>query len=102
MKIERLILFLPAAVVLSYSLLLMGHGAKAAAPPQAKTAVAAPAPAKAVRGTSPVTGAGAFSIPDTTLAVNSDKPMSERVVHYEINAKYDAGTHTVDATEVLT
>ena len=43
-----------------------------------------------------------FSIPDTTLAINSDKPMSERVVHYEIDAKYDAATHTVDATEVLT
>ena len=28
--------------------------------------------------------------------------MSERVVHYEIDAKYDAATHTVDATEVLT
>ncbi len=42
------------------------------------------------------------SIPDTTLAINSDKPMSERVVHYEIDAKYDADKHTVDATEVLT
>jgi len=28
--------------------------------------------------------------------------MSERVVHYEIDAKYDAATHTVNATEVLT
>ena len=28
--------------------------------------------------------------------------MSERVVHYEIDAKYDAAKHTVDATEVLT
>lgn len=28
--------------------------------------------------------------------------MSERVVHYEIDAKYNAGTHTVNATEVLT
>jgi hypothetical protein len=43
-----------------------------------------------------------ISIPDTTLAINSDKPMSERVVHYEIDAKYDASKHTVDATEVLT
>ena len=43
-----------------------------------------------------------LSIPDTTLAINSDKPMSQRVVHYEIDAKYDAAKHTVDATEVLT
>ena len=28
--------------------------------------------------------------------------MSQRVVHYEIEAKYDAAKHTVDATEVLT
>ncbi len=43
-----------------------------------------------------------LSIPDTTLAINSEKPMSERVVHYEIDAKYDATKHTVDATETLT
>jgi hypothetical protein len=42
------------------------------------------------------------SIPETTSAINSDKPMSERVVHYEIDAKYNPETHTVDATEVLT
>jgi glucan phosphorylase len=42
------------------------------------------------------------SIPDTTSAINSSTPMSQRVVHYEIDAKYDAATHTVDATEVLT
>ncbi len=46
--------------------------------------------------------AGALTIPDTTLAINSDKPMSDRVVHYEIDAKYDAVKHIVDATEVLT
>ena len=28
--------------------------------------------------------------------------MSQRVVHYEIDAKYDAGKHTIDATEILT
>ncbi len=43
-----------------------------------------------------------MTIPDTVLAINSDKPMSERVVHYEIDAKYDAVKHVVDATEVLT
>ena len=41
-------------------------------------------------------------IPDTTLAINSPTPMSQRVVHYEIEAKYDAAKHSVDATEVLT
>jgi hypothetical protein len=46
--------------------------------------------------------ADSVAIPETTLAINSPTPMSERVVHYEIDAKYDAGTHTVNATEVLT
>jgi hypothetical protein len=44
----------------------------------------------------------AVSIPDTTLAINSPTPLSQRVVHYEIDAKYDAVKHTIDATEVLT
>ena len=44
----------------------------------------------------------ALSIPDTTLAINSPTPMSQRIVHYEIDAKYDATKHTVDASEVLT
>jgi hypothetical protein len=43
-----------------------------------------------------------LTIPDTTTAINSPAPMSQRVVHYEIDAKYDAVKHTVDATEVLT
>src|SRR6478752_4124321 len=43
-----------------------------------------------------------LSIPDTVSAINSDKPMSQRVVHYEIDAKYDATKHTIDATETLT
>ncbi|HEX6823129.1 MAG TPA: M1 family metallopeptidase [Candidatus Sulfotelmatobacter sp.] len=46
--------------------------------------------------------ADSVAIPQTTLAINSPTPMSERVVHYEIDAKYNAGTHTVNATEVLT
>jgi hypothetical protein len=45
---------------------------------------------------------GPLTIPDTTLAINSAQPMSQRVVHYEIDAKYDAAKHTVDATETLT
>jgi hypothetical protein len=44
----------------------------------------------------------ALSIPDTTSAINSSTPLSQRVVHYEIDAKYDAVKHTIDATEVLT
>ena len=69
-----------------------------------KTATAAPqaaAPAKTSASASPAQG-GAMSIPDTTLAINSPTPMSQRVVHYEIDAKYDADQHTVDATEMLT
>ena len=46
--------------------------------------------------------ADSVAIPDTTLAINSPTPMSQRVVHYEIDAKYDAGKHTVNATEILT
>lgn len=102
---ERLILFLPAVSVIALSLAVMIRGAKAAGPAQGKMAAAAPAAAPAKLASAKSAGAmasGAVSIPDTTLAINSDKPMSERVVHYEINAKYDAVTHTVDATEVLT
>jgi hypothetical protein len=57
-------------------------------------------PGEATSVSTPVPGA--LSIPDTTLAINSSTPMSQRVVHYEIDAKYDAAKHTVDATEVLT
>src|ERR1700756_3179716 len=59
------------------------------------------APARAASGKSSA-GSGPISIPDTTLAVNSPTPLSQRIVHYEIDAKYDASKHTVDATEVLT
>src|SRR5947209_6069990 len=41
-------------------------------------------------------------IPESTIAINSATPMSQRVVHYEIDAKYNATNHTVDATELLT
>jgi Peptidase family M1 domain len=71
-----------------------------------KTATAATGQAPAPAATPSITvdnGASAqFSIPDTTLAINSPMPMSQRVVHYEIDAKYDAKTHTVEATEILT
>jgi hypothetical protein len=45
---------------------------------------------------------GSASIPGTTIAINSPTPMSQRIVHYEIDAKYDPAKHTVDANEVLT
>ncbi len=95
MKIRWMILFFPVVSVVVLSLLVQQHAAKAAAPQAAPAA----SPAKA---TSAANSSGAPAIPDTTLAINSDKPMSERVVHYEIDAKYDAGKHIVDATEVLT
>src|SRR3974377_1661092 len=43
-----------------------------------------------------------FSIPDTILAINSQSPMSQRIVHYEIDAKYNPTNHILDANEVLT
>src|SRR5258708_35244616 len=36
------------------------------------------------------------------IATLADKPLSERVVAYQIDARFDAARHTVDATEVLT
>jgi hypothetical protein len=96
MKIRWLILFFPVLSVVVISLAVMQHAAKAA-PPQTKPAASAAQAAPAVSKS-----AGAMAIPDTLLAVNSDKPMSERIVHYEIDAKYDAVKHVVDATEVLT
>jgi hypothetical protein len=74
----------------SATALLNWHPAKAA--PQTSSHVASILPA----------GRAADLIPTTTMAINSPTPMSERVVHYEIDAKYDAKKHTIDATEVLT
>ena len=97
MKIRWVILLFPLVSVIFLSLAVRQYAAKAAPPqaPDASMTMMAAAPMAQ-------NNAGALAIPDTTLAVNSDKPMSERVVHYEINAKYDAAKHTVDATEVLT
>ena len=68
-----------------------------------KTVTAAPQATTAVKTkTSNSTSRGGLSIPDTTLAINSPTPMSQRVLHYDIDAKYDATKHTIDATEVLT
>src|SRR5271170_2291095 len=99
MKIRWFILFFPVVSVVVLSLAVMQHKAKAAAPQMAAAGSMAKAAAKAVPMSS---SAGPMTIPDTTLAVNSDKPMSERVVHYEIDAHYDAVKHVVNADEVLT
>jgi hypothetical protein len=96
MKIRWLILFLPVVSVIVIWLAVMQHAAKAAAPQQPERVVTA------ATGSIAANSAKTASIPDTTLAINSDKPMSERIVHYEIDAKYNAQTHIVDATEVLT
>jgi hypothetical protein len=44
----------------------------------------------------------ALTIPATTSAINSTAPLSQRVVAYDIDARYDPKTHALDATEVLT
>src|SRR5580692_4043997 len=42
------------------------------------------------------------AIPATTSAVNSATPLSQRVVAYDMDARYDAKAHTLDASETLT
>jgi hypothetical protein len=97
MKSRWIIVFFPVVSVIVLSLLVKEHAANAAPPQAAPAAVTAPSGLKVSPSNS-----GALAIPDTTLAINSAQPMSQRVVHYEIDAKYDAGSHTVNATEVLT
>src|ERR1700722_6609457 len=99
MKMQRLTVIFPATLVVGVSFLVFGHGGKAT--PWGTAAVAPVATAKA-DGIAASADRTALSIPDTTAAINSDKPMSERIVHYEIAEKYDASSHTVNATEVLT
>ncbi len=98
MKMRWFIVFFPLVSVVVLSLAVMQHAAHAG-PPQGVLATSA---AKAANASAAAGPAGSMAIPDTTLAINSDKPMSERVVHYEIDAHYDATSHVVDATEVLT
>src|SRR5580693_5899156 len=47
-------------------------------------------------------GAAGLAIPATTSAINSAAPLSQRVVAYDMDAKYNAKAHSVDATETLT
>jgi Peptidase family M1 domain len=98
MKMRWVIVFLPVVSVVVISMLVREHAARAAAP-QSPPAAATTEPA----GPGAVPSiALAESIPDTTLAINSPTPMSQRIVHYEIDAHYDPSKHTVNATEVLT
>jgi len=94
MQIRWKIVALVAALALGLTAFMNRNSANAAAPQ-----AAAPAKASVAAHPEPT---GGLTIPDTTLAINSPTPMSQRVVHYEIDAKYDAAKHTVDATEVLT
>jgi hypothetical protein len=92
MSLRWMIMLFPVLSVVVISLVVKEHAANAA-PPQGV--------AGSVAGAAPKSSA-ASAIPDTTLAINSAQPMSQRVVHYEIDAKYDSVKHTVDATEVVT
>ena len=83
----KILLFPLALLVVRYQPAINAAPQAAAVPARS---AATPAPSSSI------------SIPDTTLAINSPKPMSMRVVHYEIDAKYDTAKHLVDATEVLT
>jgi hypothetical protein len=96
MKMMRwIIVFLPVVTACLITVAVREHAAHAAAP---ETTTASPEKAQAPNGT----GADALAIPDTTLAINSATPMAQRVVHYAIDAHYNAETHIVDANEVLT
>jgi hypothetical protein len=92
MKIRRRMIAVLATFVLSLVVLIERKPVTAAAQ--------SPAPAKTVVPSLPTSQS--LAIPDTTLAINSPAPLSQRIVHYEIDAKYDAPNHIVDATEVLT
>ncbi len=98
MRIRWIILLLPVLSVLAITLAVHQHAAEAA-PALAEPTKSAPAKVASTPAAGP---SGTLSIPDTRLGINSDQPMSERIVHYEIDAHYDAKTHVVDATEVLT
>jgi hypothetical protein len=96
MKTRSFILFFPLFSVVAISVLVKLHSAKVA------TAQAPLVTESTNAKASAAASAGSLTIPDTTIAINSSQPMSQRVVHYEIDAKYDATKHTIDATEVLT
>jgi hypothetical protein len=101
MKAMRwVIVFLPVATACVITIAVREHAAHAAEP-QGAVAPAVSAPGNA-RAAVARPNDNALSIPDTTVAINSATPMSQRVVHYSIDARYNAESHTVDASEVLT
>jgi hypothetical protein len=69
---------------------------------QKSPTVAAPQTAPPAKTASAPPTSESSAIPDTVIAINSPTPMSQRIVHYQIDAKYDATKHTIDATEILT
>jgi Peptidase family M1 domain len=85
--------FVLVAASTAGAIALAGHKSPTVAAPQTA------APAKAVTAAPPSDSSG---IPDTVIAINSPTPMSQRIVHYQIDAKYDPVKHTVDASETLT
>ena len=80
MKIRWLILFFPMVSIVVLSLLVQEHAAKAASPQSAPAA--SPSEASAAAMTS--NHLGALAIPDTTMAINSPAPMSQRVTRPSI------------------
>jgi hypothetical protein len=102
MRIRWIIVFFPCVLVIAISLMVREQAANAASAQKAQSAIAKTATAEAPSSSAATDGSGPLTIPDTTLAINSDKPMSERVVHYVIDAHYDAGSHVVNAYEILT
>ena len=62
----------------------------------------ATAPANVAVSTASSGQSDVMAIPDTTTAINSSTPLSQRIVHYQIDAKYDPPKHAIDAAEVLT
>lgn len=84
------------AVSASVAVVTISQKAASTAGPQAS------APASVIAATASPAQTDAMAIPDTTIAINSPTPMSQRVVHYQIDAKYDPPKHAIDATEILT
>lgn len=93
MRIRRKRVIVGVVIAFGVCTLLARH--RAAAAPQTI------APAHTAKASTPAENSAA-SIPDTVLAVNSSTPLSQRIVHYEIYARYDAIKHIIDADEVLT
>jgi len=71
-----------------------------AVPSVSMHSAAAATPAKAVVSHSVAPAPN--GIPDTISAINAAQPLSQRVVHYEMDARLDAKKKSLDATEVLT